>query len=30
VEALLLRGVFSGNPRLVGMCEEIYKNRQWL
>jgi transposase len=30
VEALLLRGVFSGNPRLMGMCEELYAHRQWL
>lgn len=30
VEALLLRGSFSGNPKLVGMCQEIYANRQWL
>lgn len=30
VDALLLRGVFSGHPRLIGMCEELYKHRQWL
>jgi transposase len=30
VEALLLRGVYSGNPRLVGMCEELYDHREWL
>jgi len=30
VEALLPRGAFSGNPRLVGMCAEIHNNRQWL
>lgn len=30
VEALLLRGACSGNARLVGMCQEIYGNRQWL
>jgi transposase len=30
VNALLLRGVFSGNDRLVGMCEELYKHRDWL
>jgi transposase len=30
VNALLLRGVFSGNPRLVGMCEELYRHREWL
>ena len=30
VEALLLRGAFSGNPRLVGMCEELHAHREWL
>jgi transposase len=30
IEALLLRGVFSGNPRLVGMCGELYDHRDWL
>jgi transposase len=30
VEALLLRGVFSGNNRLVGMCQELYDHRDWL
>lgn len=30
VEALLLRGVFSGNPRLVGMCGELHAHRGWL
>ena len=30
VNNLLLRGVFSGNPRLRGMCEELYKRREWL
>jgi transposase len=30
VNALLLRGEFSGNPRLVGMCQELYKRREWL
>lgn len=30
VEGLLLRGVFSGHPRLVGMCRELYEHRQWL
>jgi len=28
VEALLLRGVFSGNSRLVGMCQELYRGRK--
>jgi transposase len=30
VDALILRGAFSGNSRLVGMCEELYKHRDWL
>lgn len=30
VEGLLLRGVFSGNPRLQGMCEELWQHRDWL
>ncbi len=30
VEGLLLRGVFSGNPRLVGMCRELHDHRDWL
>jgi transposase len=30
VEALLLRGAFSGNPRLRGMCWELYDHRDWL
>ena len=30
VNALLLRGVFSGNERLMGMCEELYDHREWL
>lgn len=30
VEALLLRGVFSGNPCLVGMCRELSDHREWL
>lgn len=29
-ECLLLRGVFSGNQRLVGMCEELHTHRAWL
>lgn len=29
-EGLLLRGCFSGNPRLIGMCEELYSRREWL
>ncbi len=27
---LLLRGESSGNQRLVGMCRELYKHREWL
>ena len=30
VRGLLLRGLFSGNPRLVGMCRELYDHRDWL
>lgn len=30
VEALLLRGAFSGNPRLYGMCQELCDHRSWL
>jgi len=30
VEGLLLRGVYSGNDRLIGMCDELYMHRQWL
>jgi transposase len=30
IDALLLRGVFSGNPKLVGMCEPLYDHRDWL
>jgi hypothetical protein len=30
INALLLRGKFSGNQRLIGMCSELYKHRQWL
>jgi transposase len=30
VDSLLLRGVFSGNTRLVGMCNELHKHREWL
>ena len=27
---MLLRGVFSGNEQLMGMCNELYDHRQWL
>jgi transposase len=30
IEGLLLHGVFSGNSRLLGMCNELYDHRQWL
>ncbi len=30
IDRLLLRGVFSGNPKLVGQCWELYGYRQWL
>jgi len=30
IEGLLLRGAFSGNERLMGMCDELYDHRQWL
>lgn len=30
VNSLLLRGVFSGNKRLTGMCRELYNHREWL
>lgn len=30
IEALLLRGVFSGHARLQGMCNELYDHRAWL
>jgi transposase len=30
IEALLLRGAFSGHSRLHGMCNELYDHRAWL
>lgn len=30
VNSLLLRGVYSGNARLVGMCKELDRHRDWL
>ncbi len=30
IDSLLLRGVFSGNSKLVGMCEPLYDHRDWL
>src|SRR4029079_10591682 len=30
VNSLLLRGVFSGNSKLKGMCRPLYDHRDWL
>jgi transposase len=30
VDALLLRGAYSGNRRMTGMCDELTKHRAWL
>lgn len=30
VHGFLLRGMFSGNPEIDGMCRELYKHRDWL
>ena len=30
IDALLLRGVFSSNRRLIGMCRELHDHRDWL
>ena len=30
VDALLLRGAYSGNRRLTGMCGPLYRHRAWL
>lgn len=30
VEGFLLRGLFSGNPAIQGMCSELYRHREWL
>ena len=30
IDGLLLRGAFSGNPRLTGMCWELVDHRDWL
>ena len=30
IDSLLLRGVFSGNSKLMGMCEPLYNHREWL
>jgi transposase len=30
IDALLLRGAFSGNAEFMGMCSELYDHREWL
>jgi len=30
IDALLLRGRYSGHARLTGMCEELHQHRDWL
>lgn len=30
INSLLLRGEYSGNSRLTGMCKELYQHRDWL
>jgi transposase len=30
IDGLLLRGAFSGNAKLQGMCEPLYDHREWL
>lgn len=30
IDGLLLRGEFSGNPKLVGMCKPLHDHRDWL
>ena len=30
VEELLVRGILSGNPALVGMCHELFDHSEWL
>jgi len=30
LEGFLLRGMFSGNPEISGMCKELCNHRQWL
>jgi transposase len=30
IDGLLLRGVFSGNSKLTGMCKPLYDHRDWL
>ena len=30
IDGLLLRGAFSGNAKLIGMCTPLYDHREWL
>jgi transposase len=30
INRLLLRGAFSGNPKLIGMCKPLHDHRDWL
>jgi transposase len=30
IDGLLLRGAYSGNDKLIGMCTELYDHRDWL
>ena len=30
IDRLLLRGAFSGNAKLTGMCKPLYDHRDWL
>jgi transposase len=30
IDSLLLRGAFSGNAKLMGMCQPLYDHRDWL
>jgi len=30
INRLLLRGAFSGNAKLIGMCQQLYDHRDWL
>lgn len=30
IDAMLLRGAFSGNRKLKGMCDQLYDHRDWL
>ena len=30
IDGYLLRGAYSGNARLMGMCDELWSHREWL